>query len=240
MKRFWTAAAAVPYDGGFRIELDGRSVKTPAKQSLQVPGQALADAIAAEWDAQGEKVDPDAMPLTRLANSALDKVSVQHADVANLIAEYAGSDLLCYRAEGPAALVARQAQAWDSLLHWAARDLGVTLRVQTGVMPVTQPDASLTRAHALTHAMDPFTLTAFHELVSISGSWVIGMAALAESVELDTLWTAACLDELFQAQQWGDDDEALKMRAAKRAAFMSANKFWQLNGKVDVTGRQKP
>lgn len=227
-KRFWTAAKAVEAEGAYHVELDGRPIRTPSKQLLAVPSLALAQAIAKEWDAQTEKVDPETMPLTRLGNSALDKVQVQHSAVADVLAAYGDSDLLCYRADRPEELVARQSQAWDPLLTWAEDTLNVSLNVQVGLMPVDQPADSLERVKSFTHSFDAFELTAFHELVSLSGSWVIGMAAMRESVSAETLWNAVVVDEVFQAERWGDDDEALQMRAAKSAAFTCANRFLQL------------
>lgn len=225
MKRFWKAAHAEPAEGGFGVSLDGRAVKTPSKQALVVPSAALAQAIAAEWDAQREVVKPETMPFTRLANSALDKVRVQHAEVAAMLAEYGGSDLLCYRAEAPEGLVARQAAAWDPLLARIAAEQGVRLNVQTGVMPTAQPAEALARVHALTAALTPFTLTAFHELVTLPGSWVVGFAALNGWHSAPELWQAAHVDEIWQAEHWGDDEEALAARALKQEAFETALRF---------------
>lgn len=227
-KRFWTSATTAEAGGGYQVLLDGRAVKTPAKQTLIVPTKSLADTLAEEWDAQEKVVNPDTMPFTRLANSALDKVTPQKSAVADLVAEYGGSDLLCYRAEAPDALVARQAKAWDSLLAWAQDALQLHFVVQTGIMPIAQPEDSLRRIAAETHTFDPFALTAFHDLVSMSGSWVIGMAAMTESRPIDELWDAASIDEVFQFETWGKDEEALEMLSAKRASFIHANRFWQL------------
>lgn len=228
MKRFWTKAEATEQDTGFGVALDGRVVKTPSKQSLIVPTRALAEELAGEWDAQEEEVDPEKMPFTRLSNSALDKVSVQHAAVADMIAEYGGSDLLCYRAETPQSLIERQASAWDPLLAWARETHGIVLNVQTGVMPTAQPDDSLAKMQEITAAMPPFVLTAFHELVTLPGSWIIGLAALSEAVSAESLWAAAHVDEIWQAEQWGDDEEALAARAVKKDAFLTALRFAEL------------
>lgn len=225
MKRFWAKAEATETDQGFAIALDGRPVKTPAKTSLVVPSRALADTIAAEWDAQEEIVNPEAMPFSRLANSAIDKVSLQHGAVAEMVAEYGGSDLLCYRADAPQGLVDRQSEAWDPLLAWIDETHGIALNLQTGVMPTAQPDDSLAKMHVLTAAMPPFTLTAFHELVTLPGSWIIGFAALNNHVSAETLWTAAHIDEIWQAEHWGEDEEALAARVVKRDAFLTALRF---------------
>ena len=145
LKRFWTEAKGVAVEDGFAVQLDGRSVKTPAKSTLVVPTQIMADAIAAEWDAQTEKVNPNTMPFTRSANAAIDKVATQHAEVADLLSEYGDSDLLCYRADTPVELVARQSVEWDPMLEWAHDELGVRLLPRVGIMHVPQ-DKQATRS----------------------------------------------------------------------------------------------
>lgn len=227
-KRFWTAATAEPADAGWTVRLDGRPVRTPGKAPLVLPTRALAEAIAAEWDAQRETIDPRAMPLTRAANSALDKVAPQRAEVVALLAAYGATDLLCYRAEGPAELVRRQAAAWDPLLAWAAGTLGARLCTVAGVMPVDQPADSLARLAAELDALDPFALTAAHDLVALPGSLVIGLAALHGAVDLDTLWAAASVDERWQEELWGRDDEAAATAEGRRAAFREAARFLAL------------
>jgi chaperone required for assembly of F1-ATPase len=224
-KRFWQAASAAAHPAGYAVKLDDRPVKTPGKADFVVPSNALARAIAAEWDAQEGEIDPRTMPLTRLANSAIDKVRPQRSAIADMLAEYGGNDLLCYRAEGPAALIERQAVAWDPLLAWARDTHGVALEVQTGVMPLSQPEASLARIGALTHALDPFDLMAFHELVTISGSWVLGYAVMTQTHEAEAIWTVAHLDELWQEEQWGEDELAQAASAARRDDFLTAERF---------------
>ena len=152
-KRFWKEATAREETGGFGIFLDGRPVRTPAKRALVVPTPGFAEAVAAEWNAQHEVIDPNSMPFTRSANAALDKVAVQHAEVAQLLAAYGDSDLLCYRAEHPQALVARQAEQWDPMLDWAETALGARLEARAGVMHVPQDPAALDRLSQRVHAM---------------------------------------------------------------------------------------
>ena len=229
MKRFWKEAAPAQVETGWRIELDGRAVKTPAKNTLIVPTRDLATEIAQEWIAQDEAVDPNQMPLTRLANSAQEKVATQPEAVADYLAEYGGSDLLCYRAEEPPALVERQAQIWDPLLAWAESQHGLRLQRQSGIMPVLQPEETLQKISSLTRALDTFTLTAFHELVTLAGSWVIAYAALHEVDSAESLWKAAALDELWQAEVWGEDEEAAEVRASKQAAFETGLRFARLS-----------
>ena len=212
--------------------MDGRPVKTPSKQVLRAPTEALARAVAAEWDAQDGEVDPGKMPLTRLTNSALDKVAVQFDGVAEMLADYGANDLLCYRAEEPACLVERQAVAWDPMLEWARETLGVSLVVQSGVMPIDQSEAAKSELLRRTKALDVFALTAFHELVTLPGSWILGYAVLREKLTPESAWDAALVDDYWQEEQWGADEEAVEMRQIKRDAFLIAHEFAKLCGQV--------
>lgn len=227
-KRFWKAAAVTGAEGGFGIALDGRAVKTPAKAPLLVPTRALAAAIAAEWDAQTGQIDPRIMPMTRSANAAIDKVAPQHAEVAALVADYGGTDLLCYRAEAPEALRARQDAGWQPLLDWAAARYGVRLAVTTGVTPVPQDSKALASLAAEVAAMDAFGLAALHDLVAISGSLVLGLAVTEGRIGPDAAWGLSRIDEDWQISLWGEDEEAAAHAAAKRAALQEAARFWQL------------
>ena len=224
-RRFWKAAAAVPCAGGFTVHLDGRPIRTPAKAELVVPTAALAEAMAAEWDAQGDQVRPETMPVARSANSAIDKVTPQFPEVVDLLAAYGASDLLCYRATSPETLVRRQHEGWQPLLDWAARDLGAPLEVTAGVIPVPQPEASLRALRARVFAFDPFELTAFHDLVAISGSLVLGLAVAEGRIAVDEAWTLSRIDEDWQSEEWGVDDEAFETAALKRAAMEQASRF---------------
>ncbi|MGZ2256293.1 ATP12 family chaperone protein [Roseobacter sp. A03A-229] len=228
-KRFWTAAEVTETAEGFGIALDGRPVKTPAKRALAVPTRGLAEAVAAEWAAQGDVVDPLTMPFTRTANAALDKVAVQQAEVAEMLAAYGDSDLLCYRAEQPAELVARQADQWDPILDWAAEALDARLQPRTGVMHAPQEAAALARLAAQVQALSVFELTAFHDLVSLSGSLILGFAAAQDVQKIDVLWDISRLDEIWQAEQWGRDEEADAAAAVKFAAFRHAKVVFDLS-----------
>lgn len=234
-KRFWTQATAEREGTGWSVRLDGRAVKTPAKAALIVPTQAMARAIAAEWDAQDGEVKPATMPVTRAANSAIDKVTPQFEAVAAMLADYGGTDLLCYRAEGPDALVARQGAAWDPLLDWAATSLSAPLVCATGVLPVAQDQASLDRLAAELQALDAFRLTALHDLVAISGSLIIGLAVARGRLSVDEGWLASRIDEHWQAEQWGADDEAAEVEAIKQAAMRDAARFLALCDDADPT-----
>jgi chaperone required for assembly of F1-ATPase len=231
-RRFWTAVSVIGDAGGYAIRLDDRPVRTPAKAPLLLPTRALADAIAAEWQAQSAAIDTRTMPLTRAANSAVDKVTAQFDDVAGLVAAYGASDLLCYRAAAPAELVARQATAWDPLLDWAAETLAARLTVTTGVAPVPQPPAATASLTACVAAQTPFALTALADLTALSGSLVIGLAARHGPWVPAELWDASRIDEEWQAAQWGRDDEADAAADAKRRDFLQAHLFWQLSTPV--------
>ncbi|MGR3462767.1 MAG: ATP12 family chaperone protein [Roseovarius sp.] len=228
-KRFWTAAQAVEAGDGFGVRLDGRAVRTPAKAELVVPTQTLAREIAAEWDAQEGEIAPATMPLTRAANAAIDRVAREQAAVAAMLAEYGGSDLLCYRAESPAELAARQAEAWDPLLDWAESVFSARLRTTTGLMHVTQDASALERLHAEVRLLDIWALTAFHDLVCLSGSLVIGLAALRDQAPLEALWRASRVDESWQQEQWGSDEEAEAVARRKECDFFNAMRFHDLS-----------
>ncbi|MCB1405660.1 MAG: ATPase [Rhodobacteraceae bacterium] len=226
-KRFWKTVDVVPVDDAFTVRLDGRQIKTPAKAPLIAPTRAFADLIAAEWEAQGEKIDPETMPATRAANAALDKVRVQFDEVAALLTAYGETDLLCYRASAPVELVARQAAAWDPLLDWAANRFDVRWTVTTGVMPTEQPAETVARLGQHVARFTPFQLTAFHDLVAMSGSLVIALAATEGVAPPDTLWDASRIDELWQIEQWGEDDEALTLANRRRESFLNAVLFYR-------------
>jgi chaperone required for assembly of F1-ATPase len=228
-KRFWKQASAEAVDGGFGIFLDGRPVKTPAKAALVVPTLALAQAIAAEWDAQEDQIDPNVMPLTRAANAAIDKVTIQFSEVADMLAEYGGTDLLCYRADGPAELIERQAAAWDPLLDWAGEALNARLIPVEGVMFAAQPHAALPELHRQVHELDVFALTAFHDFVGITGSLILGFAMLHQKCDAEQAWTLSRIDETWQIEQWGADEEAEELATTKSAALADAQRFYQLS-----------
>lgn len=228
MKRFWTETGVAAADGGWTVTLDARPIRTPAKAAFTLPTRAYAEACAAEWEAQTEGVRPDTMPLTRSANAAIDKVRVQFDEVADMIAAYGDTDLLCYRAEGPDGLVARQAAAWDPLLDWAADTFGARLVPATGVMHQPQDPEALARLSQATRAFDPFALAAFHDLVALSGSLVIGLAAARGAETPEALWTTSRIDEDWQAEIWGIDEEAAAQSALKKRAFLDAANIFSL------------
>ncbi len=228
MKRFYKDASAAPVAGGWQITLDGRSVRTPARAALVVPTEALGRALAEEWQAQGDEIDPRSMPLTGLANAAIDRVEPDTAAFAQGLARYGESDLLCYRAEGPAALTARQSGTWDPLLAWARRRYDIDFEVAAGIMHRPQPAETLDRLARAVAARDAFQLAALSPLVTVSGSLVIALALAEAAIDLETGWRAATLDEHWQIEQWGEDPEAVAMLASRREDFDAGFRLLQL------------
>lgn len=229
-KRFWKDVTVAEAEGGYAVLLDGRAVKTPAKAALVMPTRALADMVAAEWAAVDEKIDPEAMPTTRGVNAAIDKVRGQFHEVAQMLAAYGETDLLCYRADRPAELVARQAAAWDPLLDWAAKRFGVRWSVGSGVMPHPQSPETLAALGAHVESFSAFELTGFHDLVAMSGSLVIGLAATEGQGTPESLWNASRIDEDWQAEEWGEDEEAVALASVRKAAFLRAAAFFAACG----------
>ena len=225
MKRFYREAAAVAGADGHAITLDGRPVHTPARAPLILPTAALAQAVVEEWAAQGETINPTAMPFTGFANAAIDQIAPDPAAFAKTVSVYGESDLLCYRADSPAELAQRQAGQWQPLLDWASRRYDVAFAVTSGIVHVAQPEATLARLHEAAAARAPFALAALAPLVGLSGSLVIGLAAAEGAFEIDELWQAAELDELWQVDQWGDDDEARARREQRQEDFRRAARF---------------
>jgi chaperone required for assembly of F1-ATPase len=224
-RRFYKSVSLAPDRG---ILLDGKPVKTPMKASLVLPTLALARAVAEEWQAQGEKIDPIAMPLTRLANSAIDRVIPDRARVVAEMLEYAGSDLTCYRAETPPDLIERQALAWKPVLDWAAAELGVAFVVTAGIMHRPQPEAALKAVEAYLQKPDPFMLTALHNMMTLTGSLLIAAMTMAGRLDPEAAWLAAHTDEDYQVEQWGDDDEARKRRNLRHREFLAGCRFARL------------
>lgn len=227
-KRFWTSASVVAVEGGFTVHLDARPVKTPSKKLLILPNAAMAQAIATEWDAQQGLIRPDTMPMTRYANSALEKVAPQFDAVADHVATYAETDLLCYRATAPQALIDRQNAAWNPWLDWAARDLNAPLIATAGVMYIAQDPASLSNLRAQINDMTAFHLSAFHDLVAISGSFVLALAMARGIITANQGFALSRIDEDWQIEQWGQDDEAHSLAASKSRALQDALSFFEL------------
>lgn len=228
MKRFYKTVAAVPADGGFAVQLDGRTVKTPGRAALVLPSEGLAAAIAGEWDAQSETLVIDAMPLTRLANTAIDRVAANPGFVTDELAGFAASDLLCYWAEEPAELQERQARAWMPVLRWAEERHGAALVVAHGIIHREQPGQALRALKAAVQALDPFALSALHTLATGSGSLLLGLAVVDGQIGADEAFTLSQIDEAFQTERWGEDEEAQSRRAALAGEMIAAGRFLEL------------
>lgn len=230
-RRFWKEATIRPAEGaeGWEVALDGKPVRTPGKLPLILPTQALAQAIADEWNAQYDLIRPDRMPLTRAANSTIEKVQPQFHAVAQMLADYGGTDLLCYRADQPEMLAREQAEGWDPLIDWAATELRAPLAITHGVIPVPQDRAALLRLHAEVAALDAFGLTALHDLVTLPGSLVLGLAVVRGRLDAQAAHDLSRIDEEYQARQWGRDAEADEAAENRRAAMLSAERFWHLS-----------
>jgi chaperone required for assembly of F1-ATPase len=225
VKRFYKKAEAG--EGG-AILLDGRPVRTPGRAPLALPTEALAEAVADEWNMQGDTIDPRAMPLTGLANAAIDRVAPDAQAFADGLAAYGESDLLCYRAEGPESLAARQSEIWDPILAWAQQRYDLVLELAMGVIHMPQPPETIARLRAAVASRDPFRLAGLSPLVTISGSLIVALALAEGAISLDAAWAAATLDEQWQAGQWGEDAEAAAALANRRRDFAAAARFLAL------------
>lgn len=224
MKRFWTEAKA---EGG-GVLLDGKPMRTPKRNALALPTPALAEAIAAEWNGVSEELDPRTLPLTGLANAAIDIVTPDRLCFAEALAKYGESDLLAYRADSPAGLVARQAAEWDPLLDWVRARYDVHVDLVTGIMHRPQPLTTIARLRDATTALDAFRLAALSPLVTIGGSLIAGLAIVERGFDPDRAWDAVNLDELWHEEQWGTDELSAQARTVRRAEWDAAVRFLDL------------
>ncbi len=227
-KRFWKDVSVRRDGDGYAVLLDTRPLKTPAKAAFVVPSKPLAEAIAQEWDGVEKTIEPRTMHLTRCANATIDKVSLEKQAVADMLAEYGGTDLLCYRATTPAELARRQAAQWDPVLDWLRATFGVDLRTTAGVMHVPQPVEATTKLRDLVRALDPWRLTAFHDLVTLSGSLVLAFSIIEEHLDAEQAWEISRVDEQWQEEQWGIDDDAARDAQLKRDEFLKAKMLFDL------------
>lgn len=228
MKRFWKAADVTREGDGWGVSLDGRPLRTPARAVLNVPGEALARAIAAEWNGVESEIDPRDLPLTGLANAAVDRVAPDREAFAAGLARYAEADLACYRAEGPPALVERQSAAWDPLLDWARRRFDVDFRSTSGLVHVPQPPATVDRLGHAVAALDAFRLAGLSPLATIGGSLVAALAIIEQAITPENAWKAVSVDERWQLDQWGADAEAEQALANRQREFLAAAQFVEL------------
>jgi chaperone required for assembly of F1-ATPase len=220
-KRFYKDAGVTEAEGGFAVTLDGKSIRTPSGRVVAVPVRPLAEAMAAEWQAQGETLDPLTMPLTRFANSVVEGV-VDRADlVRDDIAKYLQSDLLFYRAGHPEGLVQREAEHWDPVLDWARDELGAHFILAEGIMHVSQPEAAVAAARAVL-PFDPWAIAAAHVVTTVTGSALLALSLVHRVRDADQVWAAAHADEDWNAEQWGADEEAVARRAAREVDYRAA------------------
>lgn len=230
MKRVYKSVGTRATEDGWGLTLDGRPLRTPARRELRVPSEPLAAAIAAEWDAQDPDILPETMPLTRLATTAIDRTTERRAEIVKDVANYAGTDLVCYRADRPAALAARQEAAWQPLIDWAAGRYDAGLAVTAGIVPLPQSPASLKAYAAAVAALDDFRLTALQAATAACGSLVIALALLEGRLDADAAFAVSQLDETFQAEAWGEDAEAARRGAALADDIRAAAQFLDLLG----------
>jgi chaperone required for assembly of F1-ATPase len=228
-RRFYKTAASAPVDGGWGILLDGKALRSPAKRPFVLPTEALASAIADEWQAQGEKIAPSSMPLMQFAATAIDRLADDRTTLIKEIAGYGQSDLICYRTEEPPSLAQRQEETWQPLIAWAAERYDVALNVTSGIVAVEQPGHALATFRRVLEACDLFALTALAAATGSAGSLVVALALMEGRLDADAAADAALLDELFQAERWGSDPEAERRRAAIRADLRAAKRFHTLS-----------
>jgi len=228
MKRFYKTAALAQTDSGVMVTLDGRPVRTPARAPLVLPTVALGEAVTAEWDAQGDKIIPDTMPLMSFASTAIDRVSGNLETVAAEASGYAASDLLCYRADQPIELAQRQAEAWDPILEWARTRYDVAFAITIGIMPVEQPAENRTRFMSVAQAFDAHTLTALHVMTTAFGSFLLALAVVEGRLTAEEALAISRVDETYQAELWGVDEDAQKRHQRLMREVTSAHRFIEL------------
>jgi len=222
-KRFWDAARVEHCATGFAVYLDQRPLKTTLKNPVIVPTKGFAEKIAHEWAAVDGKIQKHQMPFTRFAEAALDAAGSEHAGIVDNLAGYGETDLLCYRAETPVELIARQAESWDPLLDWAAYELAAPLNKTQGIIAIGQPRSSIQKLRICVEQFDLFQLTAFYDLVKISGSLVIALAVSRNHIDAATGWQLSRVDDAWQIEQWGSDDEAQMLAESRQRDFENAD-----------------
>ncbi|MDA0361967.1 MAG: ATPase [Proteobacteria bacterium] len=230
-KKFWSEVrvARSEVGSGFRIFLDDKPLNTPAKNPLILLSKEMANALASEWLKQVEKIDPSKMPFTRFANSSIDKVRFQMDDVVRLISDYGDSDLICYRAESPRSLIACQEMGWDPLVKWAEQELKVSVKVFKGIMHFPQSNETLNQLEKRVRLLTEFQLAGFHDLVSLSGSLILSFALVYGHISCLDAWNLSRIDEIWQIENWGEDEDAQKMVEKKFEAFSKAATFYRFS-----------
>ncbi|MCH8348360.1 MAG: ATPase [Proteobacteria bacterium] len=239
MKRFYQQVGVTSGDQGHQVRLDGKPVKTPARAALALPNEALARAVAGEWRAQKKTVKPEAMPLTRLANTAIDRTALHKGMVIGEIMNFARHDLLCYRAGGPEELIRIESEAWDPYLAWARESLGLAFKVTTGVETIKQDQQTLAKLEALLSLLDPYRLTALHTATTLSGSAILALALWQGRGTPAEIWKAAQADEDYQTGKWGADREHQKTLGARRDLWLAAGRFLAALKSAPPSGKSK-
>ena len=229
-KRFWKNVDFVSLEKDFCIKLDGKILKTPAKKEMLLPTEALAKKIAAEWDRQVDEIDPNAMPFTTSANAALDKVIEQFEEVNSLVGDYGDTDLLYYRADSPVELQMRQQSSWDPIIDWAEKTYEVKINCGTGIIYIPQDKELLYKLSQEISELSSFQLTALYDLVSITGSLILGLATINGRLSAEEAFNLSRIDELWQIEQWGVDEEAQAVSDLKYGSIMHAQEFFTLSG----------
>lgn len=228
MKRFYKEVEWAEAENGFEVLLDGRQVKSPAKRALVLPSQKLAEEVAAEWAAIEDEIDPQNMPQFSLAVTVADRVTPQRGDLLTEMVRYGLNDLICYRADSDERLISRQAEQWDSWLGWAAEQHHIHLKTTAGIMPLTQDSANHDRLMAAITPLDDWRLGALVRATSLGGSLILGLAFVARALSADTLFSLSFLDELYQGELWGQDEEAVSRQAHIKDEFQAAETFLAL------------
>jgi chaperone required for assembly of F1-ATPase len=225
MKRFWREVSVAGNAGAWTVALDGKPMRTPARQTMLLPMRSLAEAVADEWRTAGEEVEPSTMPVTKLATTVVDLMPARRKDAVEEIVGFAGTDLLCYRAGEPAELVLRQARSWQPWLDWVEREHGAALMPTEGVMSIEQPAASLAALRQAVDGLDHWRLVGLHAATTLTGSIVLGLAMLAGALPADAAFSASLLDELYEIEQWGEEERQQQRHAALRRDLDAAERF---------------
>ncbi len=234
-KRFWKNVYVVFSEAGYLVKLDDKILKTPAKRQMVLPTEALAKKVALEWDEQVEEIDPTTMPFTKSANAALDKVSEQFEEVSSLLGEYGDTDLLYYRADSPPELQKRQKIGWDPIVKWAENTLKVQINCGTGIVYIPQNEQIFSEMRIKISNLNIFELTAFYDMVSITGSLILGLAIINGRLSAEEAYQLSRVDELWQLEQWGEDEEAHAVSSLKNAEILHSEEFFSLSGRTKST-----
>jgi chaperone required for assembly of F1-ATPase len=230
VKRFWKEVSTAARDGGWEILVDDRTLRTPARALLVVPTEPLAKAMAEEWRSTADEIDPRTMPLTGLANAAIDRIAPERQAFAGGLARYGEADLACYRSDWPPELVTRQSESWDKLLEWARRRYDVDFSTTSGLLHVPQAQATIDRLSEALAELDAFHLSGLSPLVSNGGSLIAALAVLEKAIAPEAAWDAVSIDDRWQFEQWGSDKEAETALMDRRRDFLSGARFLNLLG----------